>query len=105
MEQLGKLLRVRKDLPTTIPVAIAQKNWCRIFQPLFQEHDLVQQSLVELRTNNIIAKENKHLRDMETMEWKRANPFADLRPKEREGIYLADDDYGLLVTDMMCGAF
>lgn len=87
---LDKLLRVRKDLATTFPSAVAQASWARLIKPLFTESQLVMQSLVELRTGNIIPRLNKELESLS-------------RAPKRKGVYLADDDYGLLVTDMTPG--
>lgn len=96
---------MRKDTPTTTPVEICHRNWCRVFEPLFDDHELVQQSLVDLRPNNIIPKLNASLKNLEAPLEERENPFVEPRPEERKGIYLADDDYGLLVTDMLPGMF
>lgn len=97
-----RLVRLRKNLPTTAPCAIAQANWERLIKPLFPVHQLVDQALVELGPGKIIAKLNEELRGWENY----AHPTKDslrstnLRPTKRQGIYLADDDHGLLVTDM-----
>jgi inositol-pentakisphosphate 2-kinase len=97
-----KLLRLRKDLPTTVPVKLAQVEWQKHIPPLFSHESLVNQSLVELRPGKIIPRLNSEL-----VSWE-ANPalgahengFLGSRPTKRRGTYLADDDYGLLVTDM-----
>lgn len=95
-----KLLRVRKNLHTTFPCAVAQSNWLRLIAPLFPEDQLVIQSLVDLRTGNIIARLNKQLEGWEQYEYPiKGSP----RPTKRRGIYLADDDHGLLVTAMTPG--
>jgi hypothetical protein len=94
----AKLLRVRKDLPTTLPVAIAQAKWEKLVSPLFSPSQVVEQSLVDLRYGNIIATLNQELREYEAGAGSRASRPS--RPINRQGTYLADDDYGLLVTDM-----
>jgi len=51
---------------------------------------------VQLKPGDIIAKLNSELQVLETG----SNP---LRPAKRRGTYLADDEYGFLVTDMTPG--
>ncbi|CAL3968432.1 unnamed protein product [Diplocarpon coronariae] len=98
----NKLLRLRKNLATTLPCAVAQEAWTRLVLPLFPPHQLVMQSLVEVRTGNIVSRLNKSL---EQWEYSCAiidgpHPSGSARPFKRRGVYLADDDHGLLVTDM-----
>ena len=97
-----RLVRFRKNLPTTAPCAVAQANWERLIKPLFPEHQLVDQTLVELRSGKIIAKLNKELRGWELYDYSRKGFLCstDPRPTKRQGIYLADDDHALLITDM-----
>lgn len=85
----GKLIRLRKATGTTRPVAESQALWEQHIKPLFSEGQVVQQSLVDLRPSQIIQKLNKCLQGNESF-----------RDPKRRGIFLADDDYGLLVTDM-----
>ncbi|KUJ07151.1 uncharacterized protein LY89DRAFT_743147 [Mollisia scopiformis] len=91
----AKLLRVRKDVPTTIPVAVAQEQYVRLIVPLFDKEDLVQQELVKLGPMDIVEKLNIELNKLELDSAKDMK-----RPARREGIYLAEDKFGLLVTDM-----
>ncbi|TVY30740.1 Inositol-pentakisphosphate 2-kinase, partial [Lachnellula hyalina] len=90
----SKLLRLRKNLSTTFPVAIAQAKWEHLVAPLFSPDQIVEQSLVDLRPGKFITRLNQKLRDTES------GADSSSRPTNRLGIYLADDDYGLLVTDM-----
>ncbi|TVY32354.1 Inositol-pentakisphosphate 2-kinase, partial [Lachnellula occidentalis] len=90
----SKLLRLRKNLPTTFPVAIAQAKWEQLVAPLFSPDQIVKQTLVDLRPGNFIASLNQELRHNE------AAADTSFRPANRLGIYLAGDDHGLLVTDM-----
>ncbi|KAJ5054500.1 uncharacterized protein L3040_000773 [Drepanopeziza brunnea f. sp. 'multigermtubi'] len=83
----NKLLRLRKDLPTTLPCAVAQDAWVRLIRPLFAESQLVYQGIVGVRAGNIISRLNKELESLP-------------RLAKRRGVMLADDDYGLLVTAM-----
>jgi inositol-pentakisphosphate 2-kinase len=94
----GKLLRVRKNLPTTLPCAVSQENWLKLIAPLFSPDQVVEQSLVQLTPGDIIPKLNSELRTLETES-------NILRSAKRRGTYLADDEYGLLVTDMTPGRF
>ncbi|KAI1000468.1 hypothetical protein K3495_g7729 [Podosphaera aphanis] len=88
-----KLLRLRKDLPTSNPVGISQSHWTNLIAPLFNSNEIVQQSLVSVKPSGIIQRLNQELQDWEHSKYK-------TRPKNRHGVYLADEDYGLLVTNM-----
>ncbi|KAK0101254.1 Inositol-pentakisphosphate 2-kinase [Cadophora gregata] len=99
-----KLLRLRKDLPTTFPCLHAQSTWTRLISPLFQPSQLVSQSLVSLHPGsyNHITTLNDSL-----LAWENGlsstPPTAistSSRPPKRHGTYLANDPHGLLVTDM-----
>ncbi|CZT49449.1 uncharacterized protein RSE6_10300 [Rhynchosporium secalis] len=98
-----KLLRVRKNLPTTLPSVEAQDQWSKLIFPLFPPSQLVHQSLISLRPQgyNHITALNASLKSAEApspSDKDKAPVIA--RPKKRHGVYLADDEYGLLVTDM-----
>jgi inositol-pentakisphosphate 2-kinase len=95
---LDKLLRLRKGLPTTLPVSVTQEAWERVIAPLFPPSEIVQQSLVRLEPR-VIQNLNTKLQ-----HWER-NPadIQHLRSSRRRGIYLANDEFGLLVTDMTTG--
>jgi inositol-pentakisphosphate 2-kinase len=69
---------------------------------LFSEDQLIDQSIVDLRPAKVIEKLNKELRGWEIYDYptKGSLVSSDVRPTKRQGIYLAEDDYGLLVTDM-----
>jgi inositol-pentakisphosphate 2-kinase len=92
-----KLLRLRKDLPTTAPCAVAQESWLRLIAPLIDKDQLVVQELVEIPPG-FINNLNEELREWERS--KRSVRLMELRPAKRHGTYLADDKHGLLVTDM-----
>lgn len=92
----GKLLRVRKQLPTTIPCREAQELWERNIRPKFLASEIVHQSLVHLRPINGASQLNRTLRIQELSDTGGLLP----RPRGRRGVYLAMDDYGLLITDM-----
>ena len=61
---------------------------------MFDENQLVQQSLVRLGPSRIISRLNAELL--------RSIPP---RPISRLGVFLAEDDYGLLITDMTAREF
>jgi inositol-pentakisphosphate 2-kinase len=101
---LGKLLRLRKDLPTTIPAEICYKQWVELIAPLLPTKHLVEQSLVFIKHSGIVH----HLNEL-LVKHERANKgftphekllSSDIRPAKRYGVYLADDRFGLLVQDM-----
>ena len=70
------------------------------------EH-LVDQILVQLGSREIIARLNKELEGWEKYDYpmKGSLRATDLRPPKRRGIYLAGDEYGLLITDMTPGLY
>ncbi|KAL2074016.1 hypothetical protein VTL71DRAFT_7794 [Oculimacula yallundae] len=96
----NKLLRVRKNLATTLPCQTAQTLWSSLIAPLFPSSQLVQQSLVSLRpeSQNHITSLNASLKEWEASP--NSNGHRSGRPEKRQGIYLANDEHGLLVTDM-----
>ena len=87
----GKLLRLRKDLPTVTSVAQGQETFEKYIKPCFKDEDLVEQTLVELPPG-LVETCNEELKSMEsTLK----------RPQKRRGVYLGlKEEYGLLVTDM-----
>ncbi|PQE19831.1 inositol-pentakisphosphate 2-kinase protein [Rutstroemia sp. NJR-2017a WRK4] len=100
----NKLLRLRKDLPTTAPTEVSHNNWHRLFYPLFQPSELVEQQLVTLNNKSLIKALNRNLLlNKLSYSTVTANPSPErdfLRGQSRFGTYLADDEYGLLITDM-----
>lgn len=87
----GKLLRLRKDLPTATSILDAQKAYVNCVRPLFGAGDIVHQRLVEL-PDGIIEDCNAELTRME---------LSGERPTKRHGTYLSKEvNFGLLVTDM-----
>ncbi|KAL3424940.1 Inositol-pentakisphosphate 2-kinase [Phlyctema vagabunda] len=99
----GSFLRLRKDLPTTIPCIISQRNFDRVFRPLFKPEHLVDQQLINIKSSRVVERLNADLRKWEhgeKLEGQLKSGLPNVRPAKRKGIYLADDDHGLLVTDM-----
>jgi hypothetical protein len=100
----GKLLRLRKKLPTTEACQIVQANCEAFVKPHFRNCDLVDQYLVEIKSSGIIKVLNQELKKWEMMPWDFQSPSMVLgRPTKRQGIYLADDCHGLLIQDMTPG--
>lgn len=93
----GKLLRLRKNLPTTCQVYVSHSHWLNHIAPLFCPEEIVQQSLVAIKTSGIISCLNAELQ-----EWEQSANCIEIkeRPENRRGTYLADEEFGLLVTDM-----
>ncbi|OBT76739.1 hypothetical protein VF21_03888 [Pseudogymnoascus sp. 05NY08] len=90
----GKLLRFRKDLPTTTPTLNAHIAFRTSIAPLFPAEDLIDIRLVSLGSSHLIQTLNAALRAAE-------QPSSSTpRPKQRHGVYLADDPHALLITDM-----
>ncbi|RKF74676.1 Inositol-pentakisphosphate 2-kinase [Golovinomyces cichoracearum] len=96
----NRLLRLRKNLPTTAPVGVSQSNWINYISPLFHPDEIVQQSLVAIKPSGIISRLNDELRDLERSMH---HAGSRRRAKSRQGTYLADDEFGLLITDMTPG--
>ncbi|RDL37420.1 uncharacterized protein BP5553_04853 [Venustampulla echinocandica] len=99
----NKLLRARKDLPTTVSCAVSHANWLRLIVCLFEPAQLVQQCLVQLRPAKVTEHLNQKLLSWEHSSMKGSLSSPDIRPAKRHGVYLADDLYGLLITDMSPG--
>ena len=86
-----KLLRIRKDLATRVPVIETQQSFENLIKPLFPEEHLVDQLTARL-PKGLIERCNIELRRMET---------ARTRSAKRHGVYLSEEeDYGTLVMDM-----
>lgn len=91
----GKLLRLRKDLRSTVPVIDSQKYFKTTVQPFFKQYNLVEQLLFKPSTS-LIKSCNANLKRMET---------DGSRPNKRHGVYLVESEtYGTLITDMTCAA-
>ncbi|KZF21739.1 hypothetical protein L228DRAFT_283869 [Xylona heveae TC161] len=85
------LLRLRKALPSTVPVEQSHARFHDVFRELFEESDLVNHDLVRL-PKGLIQKCNSRLRLYEER---------GLRPQKRRGLYLQEyEQYGMLVSDM-----
>ncbi|KFX92584.1 hypothetical protein V490_05305, partial [Pseudogymnoascus sp. VKM F-3557] len=90
----GKLLRFRKDLPTTTPTLTAHLAFRTSIAPLFPSEDLIDIRLVSLGSSHLIRTLNAALVAAEKAS------SSSPRPKQRHGVYLADDPHALLITDM-----
>lgn len=87
----GKLLRLRKDVPFGIPYHDTMSYFESKIRPLFEPHELVDQTLVRLPPG-IIHHCNEQLRISEQK---------GKRPSKRRGVFLATTEpFGLLITDM-----
>ncbi|KAI4130149.1 MAG: hypothetical protein LQ338_001857 [Usnochroma carphineum] len=87
----GKLLRLRKALPSTAPVIESHRHFEEQIEPLFPAECLVEQSLCKV-TPDFVKNLNKDLRRLEGRGG---------RPEKRRMIYLAEDEpYATLITDM-----
>ncbi|KAL8981571.1 MAG: hypothetical protein Q9205_003688 [Flavoplaca limonia] len=90
----GKLLRLRKDVPTVTPVVDSHRHYETYIEPLFPAESLVEQILCNV-TPEFVRKCNAALRMEE-------EPFMK-RPKKRHGVNLSETEtHGLLITDMTC---
>ena len=75
---------------------------------MFKPEHIVDQILVDLGPSKIIDRLNKELEGWEKYEYPMKGSLRDrldYRPTKRQGIYLADDEYGLLITDMTPGIY
>lgn len=87
----GKLIRLRKDLSTVLPVQTSLDHFKNVISPLFHDSQVVSQTLLKISTE-VIKDLNTELREMEA-QGKRA--------AKRHGTYLAENEaYGTLITDM-----
>jgi len=93
-------LRLRKELPWTAPCAIAQADFFLNIYPLFNCENLVEQHLVEVKSSGIIQKLNHELGEWDKIRNDFKGSYREARPARWRGIYLANDDHGLLVEDM-----
>ncbi|MCJ1280180.1 Inositol-pentakisphosphate 2-kinase [Puttea exsequens] len=87
----GKLVRLRKALPTTVSVAASFQHYAQQIKPLFADTNLVQSTLF-YPTPSLLRNYNLDLRNKE---------MEGTRPQKRQGLYLAEDEaHGCLITDM-----
>lgn len=87
----GKLLRLRKKTSVNTPYKEIIQNFNTVVRPLFNDDELVDQTLVRL-PDGLVHCYNEHLHRLE---------LAGLRPKKRHGGFLCPDEpFGLLITDM-----
>ncbi|KAB8301545.1 hypothetical protein EYC80_003391 [Monilinia laxa] len=103
----GKLLRLRKDVPTTAPTSESHQQWLGYILPLFEPEQLVTQELVYIGHLNVIPGLNTDLRRFDNPGGtSTSNHLAPppkgkfYRSRAQSGTFLAKDDFGLLVTDM-----
>ena len=91
----GKLIRLRKDLSTTVPVTESWAHFHNVVSPLFLDSQLVSQTLFYI-SRTVIYSLNADLRAMER---------DGRRPEKRHGVYVDDGEiYGTLVPDMSSDA-
>lgn len=89
----GKLVRLRKDLPSTVPMADSQRHFEKMIQPLFPNESTVEATLFH-PSPDLLKDCNAQLRRMEK---------DGSRPSKRHGVYLVEDEkHGCLITDMSC---
>ncbi len=89
----GKLLRLRKNIPSAVPVIESHEYFKSNIESLFPQGMLVDQELCEV-SPALLKKYNKELRRDEKQQY--------LRDDGRAGTYLAEDEpHGLLVTNML----
>ena len=89
----GKLVRLRKNLPSTVPVIESQKHFEALILPLFGVHSecLVEQNLFR-PSRKLLSRCNDQLLIKEV---------EGSRSRNRHGVYLAEgEEYGTLITDM-----
>lgn len=87
----GKLLRLRKNFPSLVPVIDSQKYFESVIRPLFASQNLVEQTLFK-PSRDLIKDCNRNLRRMEAI---------GSRARKRHGVYLVEEEtYGTLITDM-----
>ncbi|KAI9640500.1 Inositol-pentakisphosphate 2-kinase [Ciborinia camelliae] len=103
----GKLLRLRKDVPTTSPTSESHQQWLEYIVPLFKPEQIVTQELVYIGHLNVIPGLNTDLRRFDNPGGTSTSNHLVPPPKGKfyrsraqSGTFLAKDDYGLLVTDM-----
>lgn len=91
----GTLIRLRKDLSTTVPVTESWAHFHNVVSPLFLDSQLVSQTLFHI-SRTVIHSLNAELRAMER---------DGRRPEKRHGVYVDDSEiYGTLVPDMSSDA-
>ncbi|KAL8732082.1 MAG: hypothetical protein Q9166_003036 [cf. Caloplaca sp. 2 TL-2023] len=89
----GKLLRLRKDVPSVTPVIDSHRHFEEYIEPLFPVDTLVEQVLVNV-TPEFVKLCNQSLRAAET------KPFP-YRPEKRVGTNLSETEpHATLITDM-----
>ncbi|KAI9669565.1 MAG: Inositol-pentakisphosphate 2-kinase [Caeruleum heppii] len=87
----GRLLRLRKALPSTVPNAIAARWFQHLFSSLLPPENVVNQILVEMPLQ-VLQNCNASLRKLEA---------TGRRLASRCGLYLAENEpHGFLITDM-----
>jgi len=94
----GKLLRLRKDVKTAEPVIQTHANFVSYLQPLLPEENVLHHQLLLLTSSNIISRLNQQLKAWEAGKWHPGHSGS--RPSRRQGVYLAKDNFGLLIDDM-----
>jgi len=83
---------------TTEPVIQTHANFASYIQPLLSTKDVLNQQLISLKSSDIIPRLNQQLKDWDAGRWHPNNH--ESRPLRRQGVFLANDDFGLLIDDM-----
>ena len=87
----GKLIRLRKNLSTTVPVTDSWDHFQNVVTPLFLGSQLVSQTLFKI-SRELVRNLNAELRRME---------IDGRRSQKRHGVYVDENErYGTLVSDM-----
>ncbi|KAI4159184.1 MAG: hypothetical protein LQ342_006767 [Letrouitia transgressa] len=87
----GKVLRLKKSIPSAVPVPDAQRKYEELIKPLFTKESIVEQVLCEV-SEDLLKQCNSELKRLEKTGFRTAN---------RRGIYLDESEqYGTLITDM-----
>lgn len=88
----GKLLRLRKALPSSVSNEESYRHFQDTIRPLFQAESLVEHILIQVPTH-VITECNRQL----VVDERNGGS----RPRKRGSVYLAEDDpFGTLMTDM-----
>ncbi|KAL9039880.1 MAG: hypothetical protein Q9214_004698 [Letrouitia sp. 1 TL-2023] len=87
----GKVLRLKKSIPSAVPVWDAQRKYEELIKPLFTQESIVEQVLCEV-SEDLLKQCNSELKRLEKIGYRTAS---------RRGIYLDEgEQHGTLITDM-----
>lgn len=87
----GKVLRLKKSIPSAVSVLDAQLKYEELIKPLFTEESIVEHVLCEV-SGDLLKQCNNELKRLEKTGFRTAS---------RRGVYLDEgEQYGRLITDM-----